>query len=134
MLLVELLGPQIPLFQTSAEMHSVCVCVQHLVLCVCLWVTAVLCAANAVTQAQPVRQRMNTLFIDCFKCINNPPTSWKKVVMELDSSAGDLYVTLNDRRRQHVFQGLPTHVRLYPCLMAVNTGQAHFELLEATLH
>ena len=91
-------------------------------------------AANAVTQAQPVRQRMNTLFIDCFKCINNPPLSWKKVVMELDSGTGDLYVELNDRRKQHVFKGLPTNTRLFPCLMAVNTGQAHFELLEAKLH
>ena len=35
MLLVELLGPQIPLFQTSAEMHSVCVCVCSISCSVC---------------------------------------------------------------------------------------------------
>jgi hypothetical protein len=81
-----------------------------------------------------VRQRMNTLFIDCFKCINNPPPIWKKVIMELDTGTGDLWVQLNDRKRQHVFKNLPTNTYLYPCLMAVNTGQAHFELLEARTH
>lgn len=51
--------------------------------------------------------------------------------MELDSQSGNLYVIVNEGRRSHVFRHLPTEIPLYPCVMAVNTGQAHFELLNA---
>lgn len=84
-----------------------------------------------MTQAQSVKQRINLLFIDCFKCVDVSPDPWTVVEMELNTSRGDLYAKINDNDAMHIFQNLPTGRALYPCLMAVNTGQAHFELMEA---
>jgi hypothetical protein len=90
-------------------------------------------AARAVTQAQSVKQRINLLFIDCFKCLDVLPEQWNSVEMELDTVRGDLYARINDNARMQIFKNLPTKKALYPCLMAVNTGQAHFELADARL-
>jgi predicted DCC family thiol-disulfide oxidoreductase YuxK len=84
-----------------------------------------------VTVAQPVKARINLLFVNCFKCVDQPPEAWDKVLMELDSQSGNLYIAVNNTRRQHLFKNLPTDRALYPCIMAVNTGQAHFEILDA---
>jgi hypothetical protein len=88
-------------------------------------------AANAVTAAHTVKQRLNLLFIDCFKCVDVGPDPWTDIEMTLDTVTGNLHAKINDNAPVHVFKGLPTHKALYPCLMAVNTAQAHFELLEA---
>jgi hypothetical protein len=83
--------------------------------------------------AQSVKQRINLLFIDCFKCVDVPPDPWETVEMELNTVKGDLYARINDNPPIQVFKHLPTKKALYPCLMAVNTGQAHFEVTEACL-
>lgn len=94
-------------------------------------VACALRAANAVTAAASVKQRINLLFIDCFKCIDVSPDPWDVVEMQLDTSTGTLSAKINDNKMTEVFKNLPTTKPLYPCLMAVNTAQAHFELLEA---
>lgn len=78
-----------------------------------------------------IKQRLNLLFIDCFKCTDFPPDPWETVEMCLDTTAGTLSASVNDQPWKTIFHKLPADKPLYPCLMAVNTAQAHFELLEA---
>ena len=78
-----------------------------------------------------MKQRINLLFIDCFKCADVTPDPWNTVEMTLNTAAGTLSAKINDFPEVAIFEKLPTHKPLYPCLMAVNTGQAHFELLQA---